>query len=165
MKRIDHPDRPQPSVQVDCSQGGRTQQSFTDECNINSIMQRFQKTKTLTHIRDSLPTYADFADAQSYEESMKVIASANSSFQELPANIRERFENDPGQFVDFIDELGENDMHEEEAADMGLIDKNAFLLRMKEKAKAMKIAEDADFQKKYKAQAKSVPDGTVQGGD
>lgn len=78
-----------------------TKQAFKEECNINNIMAKFQKTGIITHVQNHSPQYGDFTGGD-YTEAMNVITKANSMFQELPSSIRKEFENDPAKFLDFV---------------------------------------------------------------
>ncbi len=78
-----------------------TKQSFKDECDINKIMEKFQKTGLISHYAAHGPTYQDIP-AVDYLDAQYIIAEANSQFEELPSSIRKRFENDPSKFLDFV---------------------------------------------------------------
>lgn len=78
------------------------QQHMRDECDINVIMQRYQSTGELTHIRaDAQSLYGDFSEIADYKQGIEQIMLADELFMELPSSIRDRFQNDPGQFIDF----------------------------------------------------------------
>lgn len=77
-----------------------TQQSFKDECDINTLVKRFGITGAIPQgVR--APSYADYDEVFDYQDAMNAIAAANSSFAELSAIVRRRFHNDPAEFVDF----------------------------------------------------------------
>jgi len=96
-----------------------TKQAFKDDCDINKIMARFIKTGIMDHVRDHGPQYG-FASSDTFRESMEIVAKANSMFEELPSKIRNQFENDPGKFLDFVqDEKNLTEMQE-----MGLATKS-----------------------------------------
>lgn len=107
---------PKLRVQIDCSQGGRTKQSFREECDINNIMARFKKTGVLDFAAKNEPRYADCTGAN-FTQAMNIIAAANSMFEELPSHLRARFENDPVQFLDFV----QDDKNRDEAQELGLL--------------------------------------------
>lgn len=77
-----------------------TQQQFKDDCDINKIMARFVKTGVLDHLRKEPGVY-DFASADTFRDSMEIVATANSMFEALPSKIRNFFENDPANFLSF----------------------------------------------------------------
>lgn len=75
-------------------------QSERDECDINTIVHRFGLTGTLpTGVR--APMVGDFVGISSYQEALHAVMSADSSFAEMPAEVRAEFGNNPGAFVDF----------------------------------------------------------------
>lgn len=98
-----------------CPEPTLTQQSFADEVDINTIVKRFGLTGELpTNVR--MPEYGDFTQAMDYHTAMNAIRLADESFYAMPADVRSRFDNNPGKFVDFC-----NDPKNYQAAvDMGL---------------------------------------------
>lgn len=99
-----------------CTDPTLTKQSFAEECDINTIVERFNITGELpTNIR--MPEYRDFAEVTDYHTALNAIAQARESFDAMPANVRARFHNDPEQFVDFCNDPGNRD----EAKKMGLL--------------------------------------------
>lgn len=97
------------------TEAGLTKQSFKDECNINKIMDKFQRTGIISHYASHGPQYmeiepGDFLDAQ------LVIAKANTMFEELPSSVRKRFHNNPEHFLEFV----QNPSNQEEMVQMGL---------------------------------------------
>jgi len=79
----------------------RTQQSFKDECDINVLMKRYEKTGILPSGRDIPPQFADVT-ALDFTESMNRVAMVRGVFSQLDARTRARFENDPSQMLDFL---------------------------------------------------------------
>jgi len=72
------------------------------ECDINSIMKKYEKTGVLEHRNNYEGAYGDFSDGpQDYHESMNAVLVADEMFSSLPAKIRRRFHNDPGSFIEF----------------------------------------------------------------
>jgi len=80
---------------------GMTKQSFKDECNINKIMEKFQRTGILNHYTANAPQYMDI-EPLDYHQAMNIIAEANSMFEELPAIARAKFNNDPETFLEYV---------------------------------------------------------------
>lgn len=96
---------------------GRTQQHFRDECDVNRIVKRFSETGVITHLNKREGTYG-FASSQSFQESAFIVAEAKSQFESLPSGIRAHFENDPGKFLECV-----NDPEREaELIELGLIE-------------------------------------------
>lgn len=93
-----------------------TKQSFAEECDINTIVERFGLTGELpTDIR--APQYADFDEIFDYHSAMNAVAQAREAFDAMPADVRARFSNDPGAFVDFCADENNRD----EAVKLGLV--------------------------------------------
>lgn len=94
----------------------RAEQSSLEETDINTIVRRFGLTGQLpTGLR--APTYGDYLEVSDYHTAMNAIAQANEAFEQMPADIRTRFDNDPGKFVDFCS----NEANAAEAAKLGLV--------------------------------------------
>jgi len=99
-----------------CPEPTMAQQQFREEADINTIMERFGRTGELVApVR--LPQYGDFSGVTDYHSAMNAVIEAQASFDSLPANIRARFENDPGQFVEFC----LDDKNRDEAVRLGLV--------------------------------------------
>lgn len=89
----------------------RTHQSFKDECDINNIMKRFEKTGILPDLIKRNPRYGDFSDVPSYQEALNTVLLANEQFAALSARVRDRFNNDPQAFLAFVhDEKNSDEM-------------------------------------------------------
>lgn len=77
-------------------------QEFADECDINVIMARYEKTGVITHVADRAPIYVDLTVVPSdLMTAMSVLNTAEEGFMTLPAKIRREFDNDPMKFVEF----------------------------------------------------------------
>lgn len=80
-----------------------TKQSFADDCDINVLMARFASGGAVPlPVGFAQGVYADVSDGLSYHEAMNRVIEAQGLFMQLPAALRARFENDPGQFLDFV---------------------------------------------------------------
>lgn len=79
-----------------------TVQADKDRCCVNNIMARYRKTGLVDHVRQHEGRYGDFTTAGDFQEAMSVVASAQQSFDLLPAEVRKRFDNDPAEFLDFV---------------------------------------------------------------
>ncbi|QXP08116.1 MAG: internal scaffolding protein [Arizlama microvirus] len=95
-----------------------TKQSFSQECDINVIMARFEKTGILSSENAQTPRYGDFSDVIDYDESLRVVMEADEAFMSLPAKVRARFENDPSQLIEFVRDPANVD----EAVSLGLME-------------------------------------------
>lgn len=95
----------------------RTQQQFRKDADINNIMAKYQKTGQIDYLSRRQPMYADFANLGDFHQNMTLVARAKQSFAELPARIRDRFNNDPAALLKFI----ENPNNKAEAIELGII--------------------------------------------
>lgn len=96
-----------------------TKQSQKDDCDINLIMARYVKTGVLDHQRAHGGEYG-YASADTFNESMQIVAKGKTMFEELPSQIRTKFENDPAKFLDFV----QDNKNIDEMAEMGLAEKS-----------------------------------------
>lgn len=94
-----------------------TKQSFKDECDINNILKKYQKTGLLNHVNQHKGDYTDLTQNVDYHTAQNMIIQAQNSFNSLPSSIRLKFNNDPGQFLDFV----HNPDNVDEMKSMGLI--------------------------------------------
>lgn len=89
------------AVRLDCSvEPGRAKQSMRDECDINTIVSRFVKYGTVTHLARGVPTFG-VAPSISFHEAMEVVRKADEMFMELPAKLRRRFHESPAEYLEF----------------------------------------------------------------
>lgn len=76
-------------------------QEFKDECDINNLMKRYERTGVLEHVNRMQGSYGDFTDVVDFATAFDVVRRAEIMFLTLPARIREDFGNDPGRFLQF----------------------------------------------------------------
>ena len=98
----------------------RTKQSFRDECDINKIVSRIRENgftpTTYSALRGAW--YGDVSKMpDSFAGAQEVILRVKATFNSLPSEIRERFNNDPARFVAFV----EMPSNRAEAVKMGLL--------------------------------------------
>jgi phage internal scaffolding protein len=94
----------------------RTKQSFMDECDINVIMAQYQQTGVIDFVTKHPPQFIDCTGAD-FDKAAYTVAAAQSLFNDLPSALRNRFENDPAQFLDFV----HDESNKEEAQALGLL--------------------------------------------
>ena len=97
----------------------RTKQAHAKEADINYIMRKYLKTGLLEHSQKHKPDYG-FATSEDFHTSMNIITRANSMFEDLPSQIRSRFDNQPSQFLDFV----HDESNKQEMLQMGLLNPN-----------------------------------------
>lgn len=78
-----------------------TKQSFKDETDINGIMRRYQETGLIEHVKKYEGRYGDFSGIPDYQTALQKVIDAQEMFNSLPSSIRNRFQNDPGEFLAF----------------------------------------------------------------
>lgn len=97
---------------------GRTQQAFKEDADINVIVRRFGLTGQLPeNVR--VPVSGDFTGITDFQSAMQAVVAAQAAFNELPAEVRARFRNDPQELMAFM----EDDANREEAIKLGLVNK------------------------------------------
>lgn len=94
-----------------------TKQAPANEVDINKIIAQYDKTGLITHWNSKEPFYGDVSGITSYAEAVQVVQEAQELFMEYPAEIREKFDNDPAKLIAFLD----NKDNKEEAIKLGLV--------------------------------------------
>ncbi len=92
-----------PKLQVKKYKDGRTIQSYADECDINKIMARAQKSGTISHLQQYEGVYADFSDFDFFEQTQK-LTQGREIFDALPAELRREFNQSPAQFFTYVND-------------------------------------------------------------
>ena len=101
-----------------CEEPSLAQQHHKDECDINNILRQFNITGLLPESPLS-PRYGDFTGIGDYHTALNRVIAAQEEFEALPAQIRARFDNDPAQLIEFL----ENSDNRPEAEELGLVEK------------------------------------------
>lgn len=96
-------ENPPPKVKLICTDPSRTDQSQAAETDVNQILKKFQQTGVLPGV-NAEALYADVSDSMSYHEAMNVVLHAEEQFNSLDAHTRVKFNNDPAQFLDFVND-------------------------------------------------------------
>ena len=85
--------------------------------NPNYVIERVLRGQDIT--LNAQPMFGDFTDIpSSYHEALNVVTRAKQNFMLLDAKLRARFDNDPGQFVEFVS----NPENKDECIKLGLIE-------------------------------------------
>lgn len=79
-----------------------TQQSDQKQTDIHYIMKQFERTGVLQHSSQYEGQYGNFADMPNYTLAHQLIAEAKTMFETVPASIRALHNNDPSQFVSWM---------------------------------------------------------------
>lgn len=79
-----------------------TRQADADDCDINVMMARYQNTGELPRMNPRAPQWGDFSSVLDYREALDVVRQAETDFDMLPADVRDRFGNDPAKMLEFL---------------------------------------------------------------
>ncbi len=103
-----------------CEEPSLAQQHFKEECDINTILERFNITGMLPQSILS-PRYGDFTGIGDYHTALNRVIAAQDEFEALPAPLRARFDNDPAKLIEFLND----ESNRPEAEELGLVAKAA----------------------------------------
>lgn len=78
-----------------------TQQHFAQEADVRNIIKQYDRTGLIANVNRGVARYGDYSEVNEYAENLRMVQAAQASFMELPAEIREKFGNDPGNFFEF----------------------------------------------------------------
>lgn len=104
-------------IQTEITGKTMTQQHMKEQCDVNSILERYRKTGHINHVRTSPGQYGDFSQYRDFRQSLDLVMDAQDQFNQMPAVLRKRFGNDPSQLLDFLSDP-EN---QQEALKLGLL--------------------------------------------
>nr|UXQ88128.1 MAG: internal scaffolding protein [Microvirus sp.] len=93
--------RKYPRVYAKIGTHSLTKQSFKDECNINKIMAKFQKTGAINHYMAYAEEYGDASPVE-LSDAQQIIINAQTMFDDLPSKLRKKFNNKPEEFLEFV---------------------------------------------------------------
>jgi len=106
-----------------CEEPSLTQQHFKDDCDINKIIDRYNKTGILAGPpgvnMGRRPQFGDFSLVSDYQTAQMQLQQAEETFMELPSKLRKRFNNSVQELISFM----ENPENREQAIELGLLDK------------------------------------------
>lgn len=116
-KIISKDDKGRVRVRTKNMQNTRTHQEFKDEVNVNSIIRKYQRTGMLTHVRENPGVYMDLTDIGDYQEAAQKVVDANTTFNSLSSELRKKFNNDPQNLINYL----EDPKNLDEAQELGLV--------------------------------------------
>lgn len=85
-------------LSIDTGTESLVQQQFGPEVDVNTIMRRYGITQS-EPLGTASGVYGDFTGISDYESALERVEGARRKFMELPAEVRERFDNDPGVLI------------------------------------------------------------------
>lgn len=104
-----------------CEDESRTQQQFKDECDINTIIERFGLDGQIP--QDArVPLQSEFLEVFDYQSALNQLIEADEAFMAYPASIRARFQNDPQQFLAYISDPEPDDEKKAELRKWNLLE-------------------------------------------
>lgn len=96
-----------------------TKQEFVRECDINNVIKQYKTQGMVTHInaKAAQGAFTDLPDSVDFQESLHIIMVAENAFMSLPSKIRDRFGQDPAEFLAFLNDPKNQD----EARRLGIL--------------------------------------------
>ena len=95
-----------------------TQQHLTEATDINRMVAQYGRTgEAIQTTRQPLP--AEFYEITDYHTALNAVKAGDEAFMTLPADVRERFKNDTGQYLAFL----ADEKNRDEAVALGLVNK------------------------------------------
>lgn len=82
---------------------GRTKQAFKDETDIQKIMARADIAGTISHLQKYEGVYADYSDFDFHEQTER-LTQGRMIFDDLPAEVRKEFGQDPQAFFNYVND-------------------------------------------------------------
>lgn len=102
----------------------KTNQADMENTDINKIMARAQNgIFDPTIFTERKATFGDFSEIGDYHTMLSGVRAAERKFGTLPADIRNRFNNDPQELIDFL----RNPENDKEAVKLGLKDRSVLV--------------------------------------
>ena len=83
--------------------------------DVNHFIKRYLQDGVLPQFNGK-PIYGDFTHIIDYKDALNKVIEAKNKFMELPSSIREKFDNSPNEFLNFVN----NPENHDEMVKMGL---------------------------------------------
>ncbi len=83
------------------TQHGRAKQSFKNSCDINKLLEKGAKQGGLSHLERHGARYGDFASID-WENLPLQLAEGQQVFNELPAELKREFDQNPADFYNYV---------------------------------------------------------------
>lgn len=95
----------------------KTDQSFKDDCDVNVILSRYMRTGLSPFKNEGKGGYADVSEVPDLLTAHTQLKEAKAIFDQLPAQVRKKLENNPLALQSYLDDPDNFD----EALELGLI--------------------------------------------
>lgn len=99
-----------------CDDPSLAQQNFAEECDINRIVETFTRTGQIEPT-PLPPQFGDFTGIRDFHTALNSVLAAQEAFLELAPAVRSRFNNDPQNLINFLEDPANRD----EAVELGLV--------------------------------------------
>lgn len=86
-----------------------TQQHFAHDADVRNIIKQYDKTGLIANVQKGVAQYGDYSKVNEYREALDLVNKANATFADLPAELREMFQNNAGTFLEFATNPENND--------------------------------------------------------
>lgn len=93
-----------------------TDQQWQKSCDVNTIIAKYKKTGEIKHLAAHQGQYADLSELPDLLTALNTVNTASSTFEQLPAQIRKYFANDPVELYTFL----QDPKNDQEAIRLGL---------------------------------------------
>lgn len=87
---------------LECKDETLTQQHFKDEVDINRMVSTYHKTGLINQRTAKPFADLDFVGVTDYQTALNQVLAGQEAFASLDSKLRERFDNDPAQFLDWF---------------------------------------------------------------
>lgn len=84
------------------TESSKTDQSFKSDCDIQEIIAKFRKTGQVTHLSKKQGIYADVSQIPDLLGATMIVEDASEKFSNLPSAVRDKFNNDPIQMIQWL---------------------------------------------------------------
>lgn len=117
-----------------------TKQADAKDADINNIVNTYMKTGRLPIEKFKEMKFVDAISVPDFRDAMEIVTTAQDRFAELPAQIRNRFENQPERLISFMNDPNNYD----EALTLGLVEPRRVVDSMQSEKVSKKAADTAD---------------------
>jgi len=97
--------RERPRMSKSFSGPSLAKQSFKKECDINHIMSKYLKTGLVNHVAKYNGKYGETLPIDfDYQDACNAVLEAQEIFMSVPSDLRRKFNNDPAEFLSFVND-------------------------------------------------------------
>lgn len=101
-------------------------QSYKDSCDLKKILERFRLTGDMSLLEQRKGFYGDVADfPKTYAEFLNIAVKAKEEFAKLPADIRDKFNNNVDEFISAIGSKEFNEIYNPISSDDLVLEKES----------------------------------------